>query len=57
MKKTCILINTARGGIIKENDLIWALQNKVIHSAGLDVFEQEPPDENSPLLTIDNLIM
>lgn len=57
MKKTCILVNTARGGIIKEDDLIWALQNNIIHSAGLDVFEQEPPNENSPLFKINNLIL
>jgi len=40
MKKTCILVNTARGGIVKEDDLAWALQNQVIHSAGLDVFDK-----------------
>ena len=57
MKKTCILVNTARGGIIKEDELLWALQNQIIHSAGLDVFEQEPPDENSPLFAINNLIL
>ena len=57
MKKTCILVNTARGGIIKEDDLAWALQNQVIHSAGLDVFEEEPPKENNPLLNVDNLIL
>lgn len=57
MKKTCILVNTARGGIIKEDDLVWALQNKVIHSAGLDVFEQEPPNENDLLFKLNNLIL
>ena len=57
MKRTSIIVNTARGGIIKESDLIWALQNQVIHSAGLDVFEQEPPDKNNPLFKIDNLIL
>ena len=57
MKKTCILVNTARGGIIKEDDLVWALQNQVIHSAGLDVYEHEPPDENNTLFTIDNLML
>jgi len=57
MKKTCILVNTARGGIINEDDLVWALQNQVIHSAGLDVFEQEPPKEKNPLFALDNLIL
>ena len=57
MKKTCILVNTARGGIINEDDLAWALQNQEIHSAGLDVFEQEPPKEKNPLFALDNLIL
>ena len=57
MKNTCILVNTARGGIINEEDLHWALKNKVIHSAGLDVFEQEPPKDNNPLFEIENLIL
>lgn len=41
MKKTAILINIARGPIVSERALIWALQNKVIWGAGLDVFENE----------------
>jgi len=57
MKNTCIIVNTARGGIIKEDDLVWALQNQIIHSAGLDVFEQEPPKDNNPLFALDNLIL
>jgi len=57
MKNSCILVNTSRGGIIKEEDLLWALQNKVIHSAGLDVFEQEPPNKNNPLFLLKNLIL
>ena len=57
MKRTCILVNTARGGIVKEDDLIWALQNRIIHSAGLDVYETEPPHKNNPLFTINNLIL
>ena len=57
MKKNCILVNTARGGIIKEDDLVWALQNQIIHSAGLDVFEQEPPNKNNPLFLLNNVIL
>tara|TARA_B100001123_G_scaffold450580_1_gene622128 strand:- start:3428 stop:4084 length:657 start_codon:yes stop_codon:yes gene_type:complete len=57
MKKTCIIVNTARGGIIKENDLLWALKNNIIHSAGLDVFEKEPPNINNPLFKTDNIIL
>ncbi len=45
-----IIINTARGGVIDENDLITALRERVIMGAGLDVLEQEPPSENNPLL-------
>lgn len=42
MKTTAILINTARGQLINTQDLIWALENKVIAGAGIDVFENEP---------------
>ena len=51
MKKEAILINTARGGIINENDLDKALKENVIFGAGLDVFEKEPVDKNNPLLS------
>ena len=57
MKKTCVLVNTSRGGIIKENDLIWALNNNIIKSAGLDVFEKEPPDPNNPLFKLENVVL
>ena len=50
MKKTSIIINTSRGGVINEKDLNEALNQKIIYGAGLDVFEQEPPDKNNPLL-------
>ena len=50
MKKSAIIINTSRGGIINEKDLDEALNKKIIHGAGLDVFEKEPPDNNNPLL-------
>ena len=57
MKETAIVINTARGGIINETSLVYALQNKKILGAGLDVFEKEPPDENHPLFNLDNVIL
>ena len=50
MKKNCIIINAARGGVINEIDLDRALNENLIFGAGLDVFEKEPPDQNNPLL-------
>ena len=52
MKKNCIIVNTARGGIINEDDLVEALQNKTIRAAGLDVFTQEPPSPNHTLFSL-----
>lgn len=56
MKNTAILINTARGPIVNQDDLIWALKNKEIASAGLDVFEHEP-DIPHELTTLDNVVL
>ena len=50
MKKNCIIINAARGGVINEIDLDKALNENLILGAGLDVFEIEPPDSDNPLL-------
>jgi D-3-phosphoglycerate dehydrogenase len=50
MKNTAVIINTARGGIINEHDLDKALNEKIILAAGLDVFENEPLNLDSPLL-------
>ncbi|MEY8319889.1 hydroxyacid dehydrogenase [Lachnospiraceae bacterium 46-61] len=57
MKKTAVLINCARGGIVNEKDLIDALNNGVIAAAGTDVFEQEPPTQDNPLLKAKNLLI
>jgi D-3-phosphoglycerate dehydrogenase len=57
MKPNAVLINTARGPIIKETDLISALQNKRIAGAALDVFEFEPLPKDSPLLKMDNVML
>ncbi len=57
MKPTAYLINTARGALIDEKALIYALQNNVIAGAGLDVQEAEPLDDSSPLYTMDNVIL
>ncbi len=54
MKSSAILINTARGGLIHELDLKWALENKEISAALLDVLSAEPPPENHPLLAVPN---
>ncbi len=56
MKENAIIINCARGGIINEEDLYEALSNNRIRGAGLDVYEVEPP-ENSPLFTLDNMVL
>lgn len=57
MKPSAFLINTSRGSIIHESDLIEALQNKVIAGAALDVLEQEPPSLDNPLLYMDNVML
>jgi len=57
MKPEAYLINTARGPIVDETALIDALKNQQIAGAGLDVFEQEPPELDNPLLTMDNVIL
>ncbi len=50
MKNNAIIINISRGGIVNEKDLNVALDKKIISFAGLDVFENEPPDINNLLL-------
>jgi phosphoglycerate dehydrogenase-like enzyme len=57
MKPTAYFFNAARGPIVKESDLIEALQSGRIAGAGLDVFEQEPPDPQNPLLQMENVIL
>ncbi len=56
MKPTAFIVNTARGAIIDEKALYDALSNKKIAGAGLDVFDEEPPPANHPLLTLDNVV-
>ena len=57
MKPTAFLINTSRGGLIDEPALIKALQDGKIAGAGLDVQETEPPADENPLYTLDNVII
>lgn len=55
MKRSAILVNTSRGGLVNEHDLFKALSETRINSAGLDVFEKEPVDPQNPLLTLNNI--
>ncbi len=57
MKRTAVIINTARGALINEPDLIEALQTGVIRAAGLDVFAVEPLPTDSPLLKMENVML
>ena len=57
MKDTAIIVNTARGPLINEKDLIEALDMNEIGGAGLDVVETEPLPKNSPLIGRDNVIL
>ena len=57
MKKNCIVINAARGGMINEFDLDQALNENLIFGAGLDVFENEPPNKDNPLLKNDKVFL
>ena len=57
MKKNSILINTSRGPIVNESDLIEALQNDIIAGAGLDVFDKEPLPQDHKLRFLNNALL
>ncbi len=57
MKNNAVVINTARGPIIKTEDLIRALNQGIIAGAGIDVYEQEPPSADLELLKMENVIL
>jgi D-3-phosphoglycerate dehydrogenase len=57
MKKTAFIVNTSRGNIINEDDLIIALSTNVIAGAGLDVYEKEPLPENNKLRFLPNTLL
>jgi phosphoglycerate dehydrogenase-like enzyme len=57
MKRTAYLINTCRGPVVNEAELIAALNANTIAGAGLDVFDQEPPPADNPLFKMDNVVL
>ena len=57
MKRTAFLINTSRGKVIKEKDLVTALKKKIISGAGLDVFEVEPIKKKHPFVKLPNIVL
>jgi len=57
MKKTAYLYNLGRGSVVAEDDVVWALENKIIAGAGLDVFEQEPLPASSKLWDFTNVLI
>ena len=57
MKNTSFLVNTARGNIIKEKDLVSALRKKIIAGVALDVFENEPIGKNHPFIKMQNVVL
>jgi len=57
MKDGVIFINCARGGIVDENALAQAIKSGKVAAAAVDVFDKEPPDEDNPLLGLENVIL
>ncbi len=57
MKRSAVIINTGRGPIMDEEALIDALRASKIAKAGLDVFEEEPPEQDNPLLKMENVVL
>ena len=57
MKPGALLINTSRGGLIVEADLVEALRSGHLGGAGLDVFQREPPEADNPLWSLPNLVL
>ena len=56
MKRTALLVNTARGSVVDEDALVWALNERLISGAALDVYEREP-SVHPGLLTLENVVL
>jgi len=56
MKRNAVLINVARGGVVREKDLYEALRDGIIAGAGIDTWESEPTPADNPLLSLDNVV-
>jgi D-3-phosphoglycerate dehydrogenase len=57
MRKTALLINTARGGIVNEVDWVQALNDGIIAGGGTDVFQEEPPKPGHPFFSAKNMVL
>lgn len=57
MKRSALLINTARGGVVNEAELVEALRQNLIGGAAIDVFDPEPPRPDNPLLQFKNVVV
>jgi phosphoglycerate dehydrogenase-like enzyme len=57
MKKGAVIVNTSQGKVVDENALAGALKSGRLSSAGLDVFEEEPPAKDNPLFKLDNVVL
>jgi phosphoglycerate dehydrogenase-like enzyme len=57
MKPGSVFLNTARGKLVVEKDLVAALRSGHLRGAGLDVFEEEPPSRDNPLFALDNVVV
>ena len=57
MKDGAVLVNTARGGVLDETGLYRALTTGPLRAAALDVLESEPPVQDNPLLSLDNVVI
>jgi D-3-phosphoglycerate dehydrogenase len=57
MKKGAVIVNTSQGKVVDENALTGALKSGRLSSAGLDVFEEEPPAKDNPLFKLDNVVL